>query len=79
MSQDISSELAKILSDILEENVSPDRPEARLIEDYGANSMDVVDIVMRIERTMNIRIPDEDIPRLFTFGDILKQLSSSVK
>lgn len=76
MNPTLATELAKLLSDILEERVAADSPNARLVEDYGANSMDVVDIVMQIERKMGVRIADEDIPKLITFGDIVDQLAS---
>jgi acyl carrier protein len=67
----LANELAKLLEDILDEPVDPSARDASLIGDYGANSMDVVDIVERLERHFKITIPNNDIEKLVTFNDVL--------
>ena len=42
--------------------------EMRLVEDLGADSLDLLDILMAVEDTFQVKIPDSDLPRLRTVG-----------
>ncbi|HET6882759.1 MAG TPA: acyl carrier protein [Pirellulales bacterium] len=68
---DVTQQLAKLISDVLHETVDPGAPDARLVEDYGANSMDTVDIVERVERRFSVKIANDELASLVTFGDVL--------
>ena len=46
--------------------------EASITEDLGADSLDVVDLVMSLEEEFNIEIPDEEVENIKTVGDIVK-------
>jgi acyl carrier protein len=56
--------------------VNPDQvtPQASLIEDLGADSLDAVELVMVFEEEFGTEIPDEDAEKLQTVGDIIKYL-----
>jgi acyl carrier protein len=43
-------------------------PQARFVEDLGADSLDVVELVMRFEEEFEVEIPDEDAEKLTTVG-----------
>lgn len=45
--------------------------ESRLVEDLHADSLDVVELVMDLEQEFNVSIPDEDLPKVSTVGDIV--------
>jgi acyl carrier protein len=49
-------------------------PEAKFIEDLGADSLDIVELVMALEEEFGIDIPDEDADKMKTVGDALKYL-----
>ncbi|MBR6021714.1 MAG: acyl carrier protein [Kiritimatiellae bacterium] len=49
-------------------------PEASLIEDLGADSLDTVELVMAFEETFGKSIPDEDAEKLKKVGDIIAYL-----
>jgi acyl carrier protein len=49
-------------------------PEARFIEELGADSLDTVELVMALEEKFSIEISDEDAETLQTVGDLLKYL-----
>ena len=49
-------------------------PEAKFIEDLGADSLDIVELVMALEEEFGVDIPDEDADKLKTVGDALKYL-----
>ena len=53
--------------------VSPDEvaPEASFIDDLGADSLDIVELVMAIEEEFDLEIPDEDAERMQTIGDAI--------
>ena len=61
--------------------VSPDqvKPEARFIDDLGADSLDTVELIMALEEEFNVEIPDEDAEKMVTVGDSLKYLREHVK
>ena len=50
--------------------------EARFIEDLGADSLDIVELVMALEEEFGIDIPDEDADKLKTVGDAMNYLKS---
>lgn len=45
-----------------------------IIEDLGADSLDIIEILSEIEDTLNVTVPDEDIPGMKTVGDIIKYI-----
>lgn len=46
-------------------------PEANFIDDLGADSLDIVELVMAIEEEFTVEIPDEDAERIQTIGDAI--------
>lgn len=48
--------------------------EMRLVEDLGADSLDLLDILMAVENTFQVKIPDSDLPRLRTVGGAVAYL-----
>jgi len=49
-------------------------PDARFIDDLGADSLDTVELVMALEEEFSIEIPDEDAEKIATVGDAVKYL-----
>ena len=47
-------------------------PEAKFIEDLGADSLDTVELVMALEEEFGSEIPDEQAEKLQTVGDVIK-------
>ena len=50
------------------------KPEARFIDDLGADSLDTVELVMALEEEFETEIPDEDAEKMVTVGDALNYL-----
>ena len=59
-------------------HVQPDQvaPDAKFIEDLGADSLDQVELVMALEEEFGRQIPDEDAEKLTTVGDAIKYIES---
>jgi len=62
--------LEKILSERLNVDVSKITDESHIVDDLGADSLSVVEIVMDIESEYEVQIPDEDAETLFTVAEI---------
>ena len=50
--------------------------ESSITEDLGADSLDVVDMIMSIEEEFDVEIPDDEIENMKTVGDIVKYIES---
>lgn len=61
--------------DVEEEKVTPD---ANIQEDLGADSLDIVDLVMSFEEEFDIEIPDDQVENIKTVGDIVKYIEDNV-
>ena len=53
-------------------------PEASFTNDLGADSVDIVELVMGFESAFQISIPDEDAEKIGTVGDAVKYLNEKV-
>jgi acyl carrier protein len=54
-------------------------PEARFIEDLGADSLDTVELVMAFEEAFGIEIPDQESEKIRTVGDALNYIKAHVQ
>ncbi|HEY0074661.1 MAG TPA: acyl carrier protein [Abditibacteriaceae bacterium] len=63
-----------IVADQLSVEPSIVTPQARFVEDLGADSLDVVELVMRFEEEFEVEIPDEDAEKLTTVGAAVKYI-----
>jgi acyl carrier protein len=61
--------------------VSPDQatPEAKFIEDLGADSLDQVELIMALEEEFGADIPDEAAEKLTTVGDAIKYIEDNLQ
>lgn len=62
-------------------NISADKikAESRVIEDLGADSLDVVEMLMSLEDNFNVTVTDEESVSLKTVGDIVKLIDSKTE
>ena len=49
-------------------------PEAKFIEDLGADSLDIVELVMAFEEEFGVEVPDSDAEKLLSVGDVVKYI-----
>jgi acyl carrier protein len=49
-------------------------PEAKFIDDLGADSLDIVELIMALEDVYGIEIPDEDAEKMETVGDSIRYI-----
>ncbi len=62
-------------------NVDADavKAEATFIEDLGADSLDIVELVMTMEEEFDLEIPDEDAEKIKTVGDVVTYVKAHSK
>jgi len=75
----VQPKVKEVIADQL--GVDPERVkiEASFIDDLGADSLDIVELVMAVEEEFGIEIPDEDAEKLKTVGDFCNYLQSKGK
>jgi acyl carrier protein len=54
-------------------------PEASFVDDLGADSLDIVELVMAMEEEFDIEISDEDAEKIQTIGDAIAYLKERVE
>lgn len=74
----VFEKVRNILCEQLEQNADTVTMESLVMEDLGADSLDVVDIVMSIEDEFEIEVPDEVIENVKTVGDIVKFVEENI-
>lgn len=70
----IEEKVKDIIVEQLSVNAEQVTPEAKFIEDLGADSLDVVELVMAFEEQFSVEVPDEDAEKLQTVGDVVKYI-----
>ena len=68
----LADRIGKIIVEQLGVNEDQAKPEAKFIEDLGADSLDTVELVMALEEEFGTEIPDEDAEKLQSVGDVIK-------
>ena len=61
--------------DVSEETVTM---ESSIAEDLGADSLDVVDLIMSLEDEFDLEVPDEQVENIKTVGDLVRFIEQSV-
>ena len=54
-------------------------PSASFLDDLGADSLDIVELVMSMEEEFDVEIPDEDVDKLRTIGDAIGYLKERLE
>ena len=66
----------EIIVEQLGVNESEVTPEAKFVDDLGADSLDLVELVMALEEEYNLEITDEDAEKIQTVGDAIEYIKS---
>ncbi|MDP4585632.1 MAG: acyl carrier protein, partial [Verrucomicrobiales bacterium] len=70
----IEQKVKDIIVEQLSVNAEQVTPEAKFIEDLGADSLDIVELVMAFEEEFGVEVPDSDAEKLLTVGDVAKYI-----
>ena len=75
---DVFERVKKIIVERLEVDESQVTPEASFKDDLGADSLDVVELVMELEDEFDMEISDEDAEKISTVGDAVNYIKSNM-
>ncbi len=77
------ADMSEKVKDIIEKELGVEREkltnEARFIEDLGADSLDIVELVMAMEEEFEVEIPDEEAENIKTVGDAINYINTHKK
>ncbi len=79
MAQDIPSEVKRIIKEQLDVDEKDIKPESTFIEDLGADSLVLVELVLAFEEAFEIDIPDEDTEKIRTVQDAIDYIERNAK
>lgn len=77
-SEEIFEKVKKIIIDQLGVTETAVTSEASFIDDLGADSLDIVELVMAIEEEFDMEIPDADAEKVVTVGDVVDYIKENV-
>ena len=73
----VLEKVKKILSDHFDVEEDSITPDTLITDDLGADSLDVVDLLMSIEDEFEIEIPDEEIDNIKTVGELVQYIEDN--
>lgn len=76
MSAIVEERVRNIICDQLSVEAEKVVPTASFIDDLGADSLDIVELVMTMEEEFDLEIPDEEAEKIKTVGDVIKFIAS---
>ena len=73
---DTAQRITAIIVEKLGINEADITPEALFTNDLGADSLDIVELIMDLEKEFDLTIPDEDAEKIATVGDAIRYVES---
>jgi len=72
----LEEKVIAIIMEQLEVTKEECKPEAAFIEDLGADSLDLVELIMEMEENFGLQISDDDLAKIRTIGDVIAYMKS---
>ena len=69
--------ISEVIADKLGVEPAKITPEAKFVEDLGADSLDTVELIMQLEDEFNLEIPDEEAEKLTTVGSVAEYIENN--
>ncbi|GHV27382.1 acyl carrier protein [Synergistales bacterium] len=76
--EEVLSKLKELVTDRLNVEEDQIKPGASFVEDLGADSLDIVELIMGIEEEFDIEIPDEEAEKLTNVGEALTYVKNKL-
>lgn len=77
MSDSLEQKVRAVVADQLGVDLAEVRPDASILDDLGADSLDVVEMVMSLEEAFDIEVPDEDVEEMKTVADVERYVNKA--
>jgi acyl carrier protein len=76
--EEISNKIKGIIAEQLGVSLEEVKETASFIDDLGADSLDIVELIMALEEEFEVEIPDEDAEKIQSVGDAIKFVQAKV-
>lgn len=73
----ILEKIKKIFAQDFDIDESEITPDANIYDDLGLDDIDIYDMVMSVEDDFEIELPDEELERIYTIGDLIKFIENN--
>ncbi len=73
--EEIAGRVKSIIVEQLGVSMEEVNPQASFIEDLGADSLDIVELIMALEEEFDMEIPDEDAEKIQTVNDVTSYIT----
>ena len=70
--------IKEIIADVLNINADEITMDTTFVDDLGADSLDIFQIIMGIEETFDIEIDNDDAEKIVTVGDAVEQIKNAI-
>jgi acyl carrier protein len=74
----VEERVSRLIVDQLGVSLEEIKPEVSFLDDLGADSLDIVELVMAMEEEFDIEIPDDDAEKIQTIGDAFAYIKEKV-
>ena len=78
-SEEILEKIKNIIVEQLQVSDTAVTEDASFVDDLGADSLDLVELIMALEEEFGIEIPDSDAEKVVTVGDVVNYIKENVK
>ena len=78
-SEEILEKIKNIIVEQLQVSDTAVTEDASFVDDLGADSLDLVELIMALEEEFGIEIPDTDAEKVVTVGDVVSYIKENVK
>lgn len=75
----VEKKVREIVAEQLERDLNEVKGESAFIDDLGADSLDIVELVMKMEEEFSIEIPDEEAEKIKTVNDVVTYITAHKK
>jgi acyl carrier protein len=79
MSQDLDQKVIEIIAEQLGMGADEIEPDMTFVEDLGADSLDIVELIMALEEEFSVQVPDEDAEDLLTIQQTIDYIAGKLK
>jgi acyl carrier protein len=77
-SEEVFEKVKNIIVEQLGVSKTAVTPDASFIDDLGADSLDIVELIMALEEEFDMEIPDSDAEKVVTVGDVVDYIKDNV-
>lgn len=74
----IESRVIQIISEQLSLREDEIKADCKFVDDLGADSLDIVELIMEMEEEFDIEIPDDEVERILTVQDVIQYITQHV-